>query len=495
MAETKPEPASPKPGGEGEPAPPKPQSGEGGWVQAADAAALASLLLGLFVLIFGGFILHLGPVPLRVHGAGRLLFLAVALVAIRHAAHPEAPLHRRLVRALRGDGTASAVSIARASLLSRVAVLVAGYFAVVTIGLAQSSVGFTASSDPALNLPARFDAAWYAGIALDGYYFEGRFDKQQNVAFFPAFPLLERVIGYPLGAFAPAVPRERRLARLLWGGVILSLITFAWAAVYVWRLARDTIGEDRASAAVALLAAYPFAVFFSAAYTESLFLLGAAATIYHFRRRELVRAAGWGLLVGLTRPNGCFLSVVLALLIVEKLRFSEITKLLNHQITKSLAAASAPGIGMLIYSAYVRHLTGSWFGWARLHAAWGRSYSGLAPVERAYGWITDEGLLHVVEGVPFDTLNSLGVIFALVMLWPVFRRLGVAYAAFVLVNLVPPLLAGGVLSMGRLSATLFPLFLALAASVSPRTVTPLVTAFAMGQGLAAALFFTWRPLF
>ena len=63
---------------------------------------------------------------------------------------------------------------------------------------------------------------------------------------------------------------------------------------------------------------------------------------------------------------------------------------------------------MLIYSAYVRHLTGAWFGWARLHEAWGRSYTGLAPVERAYGWITDEGLLHVVEGVPYDTLNSLG---------------------------------------------------------------------------------------
>ena len=111
---------------------------------------------------------------------------------------------------------------------------------------------------------------------------------------------------------------------------------------------------------------------------------------------------------------------------------------------------------MLVYCAYVNHLTGAWFGWARLHEAWGRSYSGLAPVERAYGWITDEGLLHVVEGVPYDTLNSLGLIFVLLMLWPVARRLGFAYAAFVLVNVVPPMLAGGVLSMGRLTATLFP---------------------------------------
>ena len=482
-------------------APPTPRKGEG-LVRAADAAAIACLVLALFVALFGGFILHLGPVALRVHGTGRLLFLAIAVMAVRHAASPANPLHRRLVRGLRGDAgdRTSAGSIARAALLSRVTVLLAGYFAVVTIGVAQSSVGFAVASDAALNLPSRFDAGWYGGIALDGYSFEGRFDTQQNVAFFPAFPLLERVAGYPLGAFVPGIPHERRMARVLWGGVIISLVAFAWGAVYLWRLARDTIGDARAPAAVALLAAYPFAVFFSAPYSESLFFLGAVATTYHVRRDELLRASAWGVLVGLTRPNGCFLSIVLACLIAERLWRARtpgtpIHRLPGYSIPGSLLAASAPGVGMLIYSAYVHHLTGAWFGWARLHEAWGRSYEGLAPVARAYGWITDEGLLHVVEGVPYDALNSLGLIFALVMLWPVLRRLGPAYVLFVLVNLVPPMLAGGVLSMGRLSATLFPLFLALAACAPARAVTPLVTAFAMAQGLAAALFFTWRPLF
>ncbi len=466
-----------------------------GWVRAADAAAVVTLTVAVFVLLFGGFVLHFGPVLLRVHGAERVLFVALALIAIRHAAHPAAPLHRRLIQGLRAGGEGSAVSIARGSLAVRVAVLVVGYFAVVTIGIDRGMVGFAVSPDAALNLPSRFDAGWYGGIALDGYSFEGRFDKQQNVAFFPALPMLMRALGYPMGAFTPGLPPERRMARVLWVGTLISIMAFVWAAIYLSRLARDTIGPDRASSAVALLGAYPFAVFFSAPYTESLFLLGAVAAIYHFRRGDLVRAAAWGLLVGLTRPNGCFLSVVLALMIFERLRVSEIPKSPNHQITKFLAAASAPGVGMLIYSAYVHHLTGAWFGWARLHQAWGRSYQGLAPVTRAYGWFTDEGFLHVVEGLPFDTLNALGLIFALLMLWPVWRRLGFAYAAFVLVNIGPPLLAGGVLSMGRLTATLFPLFLALAASLSPRAFAPLVTAFAIGQGLVAALFFTWRPLY
>jgi len=326
------------------------------------------------------------------------------------------------------------------------------------------------------------------------------------VAFFPAFPMIERVVGYPFGAFAPALPKERRIARLLWSGVVISLAAFAWAAVYFWRLARDMIGAERAWTAVALLAAYPFAVFFSAAYSESLFLLGVVAAFYHFRRDEFAASAGWGLLVGLTRPNGFALSLVLAVVIFEKWRARTHAAQAPHSQRRSpgtrfpalstqLLAASAPGIGMLLYSAYVKHLTGAWFGWVRLHETWGRSFSGLAPMVRAYGWISDEGLLQVVQNIPYDTLNSLAVIFALLMLWPVIRRTGLACAALVVANLVPPLLAGGVLSMGRVTATIFPLFLALAAIVPPRVVLPLVTAFAMGQGLAAVLFFTWRPLF
>lgn len=456
----------------------------------ADAVAIVFGVLGLYVLVFGELVLYLGPLPeIRAHGAGRLLFVAVALVAIRHVLISSDPLHRRLMRAARVPGD-SAAGVARFALATRLAVLVVAYFALVTIGVPPGDPGFSVSRDPVGNLPARYDAGWYGEIALDGYSFQGRFDRQQNLAFFPAFPLLARIAGYPLGAFAPGAPRERRLGRVLWAGLLVSIVAFAWAAVYLWRLGRETIGEARAFDAVALCAAYPFAVFFSAAYSESLFLLGAVAAIYHFRRSEFAAACGWGLLVGLTRPNGCFLSVVLAVMAAGQFAKSPV-----HHVTKSLVSAAAPGIGMLVFSAYVKHVTGAWFGWARLHETWGRSFEGLAPLQRAFTWISQEGLLHVIQNIPFDALNAVGLIFALIMCWAVFRRLGLAFAVFILINVVPPMLAGGVLSMGRLTATLFPVFLALAVILPPRAVTAVVTLFALGQGLAAALFFTWRPLF
>ena len=48
-------------------------------------------------------------------------------------------------------------------------------------------------------------------------------------------------------------------------------------------------GRQRAAL---LLAAYPFAVYYSAPYTEALFLLGSAGACYHFLRRNWVAASG-----------------------------------------------------------------------------------------------------------------------------------------------------------------------------------------------------------
>jgi hypothetical protein len=154
-----------------------------------------------------------------------------------------------------------------------------------------------------------------------------------------------------------------------------------------------------------------------------------------------------------------------------------------------------PGIGMLLFTAYLYNLTGVWFAWARSHEAWGRTYQGFGPFVTAFGWLRDEPFLQVVTNIPFNTLNTLGVLFGLALTYHVFRRLGLAWGVFILVNLLPPLFAGGVLSMGRLSATLFPLFLALATLLPARSVPAWAAAFGIGQVLCATLFFTWRELF
>ena len=98
--------------------------------------------------------------------------------------------------------------------------------------------------------------------------------------------------------------------------------------------------------------------------------------------------------------------------------------------------------------------------------------------------------------MPFDTLNALGALFVLVAALPVWRRFGLAYAVFILINILPPLAAGGFLSTGRFSAVLFPAFIWFAAVV-PRAASarPGLGSFMAVQALNAALFYTWHEMF
>jgi hypothetical protein len=94
-----------------------------------------------------------------------------------------------------------------------------------------------------------------------------------------------------------------------------------------------------------------------------------------------------------------------------------------------------------------------------------------------------------------QALNGLGAMFGLATIWPVARRLGPAYAVFIAVGVVLPLINGGVMSMGRFSAVFFPSFVWLGLAVPARHRVLLASAFAMGQATLATLFFTWRPIF
>ena len=166
-------------------------------------------------------------------------------------------------------------------------------------------------------------------------------------------------------------------------------------------------------------------MFFNAPYTEGLFLLGSVGTFYHFHRERWVAASMFGLLVGLSRPNGCFISVPLAILGAQALYTrwkSEPGGVPLSSLTRPAAVrlfvAAMPGIAMLAFTAYLRWLTGVWFVWARMQEAWGRSW-GVRPLAQGWEWLTTEGLMPVSRGVPFDTLNTFAVLFVLAIFWTV----------------------------------------------------------------------------
>lgn len=449
---------------------------------------------------FAGPRLALADVILPSSAPLMILYAAGSVQVVRHLLWPKPSVVWRL-RQMHGSITArpDIAAALRAFLITRPAVFVVGLTAVVTIGL--TAPGLVLSRDPLANLPARYDAGWYGDIALDGYTWDHSFQRQRNIAFFPAMPMLMRPAGAVFGMYDRTAPRERRMLRALWAGVAISLAAFVWALWYVARLASDLLGPGRAAHATLLLAAYPFAVFYSAPYTESLFLLAAAGACYHFMRRDWLAACAWGLLAGLSRPNGCIVSIPLAVLGAQQVYLGAkgatgaMSVLWARDVSVRVVTAAMPGIGMLLFTAYLYRLTGVWFAWARSHEAWGRTYRGVGSAMAGLERLGDEPVLQLVMHNPATTLNALGLLFGIVLIYPVFRRLGPAWGLFVIASLVPPLFAGGLLSMGRLSATMFPLFLAMAALVPPRAVPVWAVVFGMGQALCTVLFFTWRDLY
>ncbi|MBI2835901.1 MAG: hypothetical protein HYX76_15890 [Acidobacteria bacterium] len=486
------------------------------WARLADAVGVALLVLGVLVAVFGGVRARPWGVRVRIISETRVWVLAAAVIAARHALVRIRPLHHRLAESTRLLGRSPAGRAAwPVFLATRPTILLVGYLAIITFGYPVAPA-FRVSLREFWNLPARWDAGWYLGIALDGYSYSRHVRGQQNIAFFPAFPKLMRAGGYLLGSESHSDPTDLPVQprRTLWAGVLISMGAFYWALVYLFHLAREDIGDERAPIALLLIATYPLAVFFSAPYSESLFLLGVVATLFHFRRDELSRASAWGLMVGLTRPNGCLLSIPLTILALQRMwpalewpRRPDMAipgtkpggRMPDERVSalaRRVVVAAAPGIGMLVYSGFVYTWTGNPFTWAQAQTAWGREYRALGQMfSDTYAYVIPRGPFVNGVWVPFDVWNGLPTLFVAATIVPVLRRFGWAYALFLLLNLVPPFVSGGLLSMGRLTAIMFPSFFYLAAVLSVRTVPAWAASFAIFQALAATLFFTWRELF
>ena len=464
------------------------------WARALDAVAIILAILAISVAITGGF--RILGVGLSVTDWWRPALWCALVVIARHAVIRRDPLHQRVAASSaawwRHADTRRVLAL---HLATRLGVLAVGFAAVILIGFPPEATSrWRIYSNDLLDLPARWDTGWYLTIATVGYSYtpDSTGAYQQNIAFFPAYPMAIRFV-------APLFGREA-----LWTGVLISIVAFYLALVYLLRLARSELGNDEhAMTAVTLIATYPFAVFFSAAYTESLFLLTLVAAVYHFRQDQLWRSAFWGFLCGLTRPPGCFLSVVLGLMALRS-AFAQGATSASAQgamadralLLRRLLAASAPGCGMLAFSAYIYALTGHPFQWTVQNAAWGRVYKGLGEIvtDRA-DFIANNGLYAYVSTQTIDLFYSLAVILCLAAVWPVYRRFGLPYAVFIVLNVLPPMSAGGMLSMGRVTSVLFPVFLWMGAAVPAHHRLGWITVFALLQGFVAVMFFTWRPLY
>jgi hypothetical protein len=395
-------------------------------------------------------------------------------------------------------------------------VLLSGVLAVLSFGRAPNwrqfdQFGVTAPFGYFGNLLvsplARWDSAWYLAIAQGGYD-----HNPERTTFFPLYPLLVRGVG--------EVVRSELIA-----GVVISLVCFGVGLVLLYRLTALELGDERARICVMLLAFCPMAYYFSAVYSESLFLALSVGCIYQARRGRWASAGVLGAFAAASRNTGVVLVIPIVLLYLYGPRMDRPpppsfgTGLMarlrpRYPLGRELAWVLLVPVGLAAYILFLALTTGDPLTPLTAEQYWYHHFAG------PLGGIWDgavaawDGLRQLLHGPPppvyfkvagGDPMMVAGqnlmlfgfLVLGLVAFVGVIRRLPFAYAAYAFASIAPalssPITPQPLDSLPRYELVLFPLFMWGAHWVHRRRIEPqVIGCLAVLLGLFTAEFATWR---
>ena len=337
---------------------------------------------------------------------------------------------------------------------------------------------------------ARWDSVWFLRIAEHGY------DAATGAAsaFYPLYPATVAVLGR---AF---------FGHYVLAGILISLAASFCAFLLLYELAEERLGADGARRAVLYLALFPFALFFQAVYSESLYLLLTVAAFVLAERRRYPAAGAVAGLALLTRPTGVALLPALALLAWRE-----------RDRVRALAWLALAPLMFAAYPLYLWQADGDPWAFLRAQRLWSRHLSPAGPFGGIWdglraGWAGIEQLAsgshtHVYWTAVRDTdpiraatlnLECLAFLVLFVVLTVIaWRRFGAPYGLFAALSLAIPLSVPSerwpLLSMPRFGLTIFPIFLALAVlGGRPRAHTAIVAVSSLLLGVSVVHWALWQ---
>lgn len=362
---------------------------------------------------------------------------------------------------------------------------------------------------------ARWDSVWYLEIARHGYRQAlpgGVFPPGPRTTFFPLYPMLVRGVGF--------IVRSDLIA-----GVLISLVCLLVALVLLYRLAALELGAERARVCVMLIAFFPVSYYFSAVYTESLFLALSVGCVYAARSGRWPQAGLLGALASASRNGGVLLVVPIVLLYLYGPREDRLAPGPRHGVLErlrpvypvrpSLAWVLLVPAGLGIYLLYLALATGHGLSPFSSESYWYHHFAG------PFGGVWDgmvaawDGLRQLIHGpsqtviyfklaggdpiqVAGQNLMLFGfLVVGVIAFIGVLRRLPLAYGAYTLVALAAPLTYPvtplPLSSIPRYELVVFPLFMWAADWVCRRRVAlQALACSAVLLGLFTVEFTTWR---
>lgn len=341
-------------------------------------------------------------------------------LAVRSPATDLSARLRSLAADLRLDGGLVALFVA-----SRVLLVLAAFVAEALIP--RNPALEPGADGPLLRSLTSWDGWFYLGIVRDGYQAAPVADAYSNLAFPPLYPLLIRVLSFP-------IPGSEGIV-----AVLLSNVAFLVGLGLLVRLGTPHLGRRRSAIAAGLLVIYPFASVFAMAYTESLFLLLMVAAFLAAERGHRAWAGIFLALTVLCRIQGVALIIPLAIVMLRQDGWRP------HPSQAWLLLGPVAAGAFLLYIASV---TGSPTAYLDAQQAWGREGLGGAAAGETIG-----AKFSPYQGALLATL--LASVFLLVFVRA--DRVRIEYALIPVLFIGAELLSGSLEAVGRITMLGFPL--------------------------------------
>lgn len=321
---------------------------------------------------------------------------------------------------------------------------------------------------------ANFDGLHYLRIAEQGY-------SQYEQAFFPFYPLLIRFL-------SPVFMGNMMVSAF----VISTVCFFGGIILFLKFLSKIETGESAVWALIFLLL-FPTSFYFGAVYTEGLFLLLVAASLYFLKDNKYILAGLFAALSSATRLIGIFLIIPFLFSLIDVKKYHIKT---NKRFVFFLLA---PCLGLVFYMIYLWASTGDPFIFFNAQPKFGANRSTnlvfLPQVYYRYLKIiftashNFQWVMSIVEMVFFTLISSI----LLLDLFSIIKKvknhlflLGLNFFSFA--NIVLPTLTGTFSSIPRYSLFSLSFFLYLGRIKSRRVKVAIAVLFLTGQIILLSLF-------
>ena len=290
---------------------------------------------------------------------------------------------------------------------------------------------------PLLDMWAQWDAQHYVNIAVTGY--EPPTDSFSNIAFFPLYPALIRLVLILVGRV------DTQTGAFV--GLVISNVALFVALLYLSALIARDFSLTLARRVVLYVLVFPTTLFLSSVYAEPLFLATAAASFYHARAGEWARSGAAGALAALTRPFGVLLFVPIAIELYQQ-----------RARLRSWLALAGPPLGGALFVGYLWWLFDDPFAYFHAGTSWGRGLH--APWDVLIGYIN--GPLQMFDWT-YAWIDLVSMIAMVVVLFVGVRLVPASYSAYSAAGLLFAMSTGVAwFSASRHALALFPLIVVLA---------------------------------